>query len=468
MPALSATETLVALDKKSLSCRELMSETLSQIRNINSSVNAICTLIDEEKALQLAAEADSEREQKKNGLGSLHGLPIAIKDSTATKGIRTTLGSPIFTDHIPDYDALIVERIKSSGAIIIGKTNIPEFATGCNTFNPIFGATRNPWDLTKTVGGSSGGAAAALSTEMISIADGSDMGGSLRNPAAFCGVVGFRPSIGRVPLWPTEMAWHARLATEGSMARNVTDCSLLLSALVGFDSRDPLAIHSDPEIFRKPLKREFSRVKVGWTPDLGILPVENEIVSACEGTLTIWEQCGLQVVDCAPDLSGAMDAFKVLRASYFAQFGGALLEKYRDQMKQTVIENIEEGLSLTSKDVAQADAVRTEMYARIIEFFEGHEYLILPSTQVSPFDVGKEWVREINGQELGSYLDWMSICCIISLFGLPALSLPCGFDSQGLPVGLQIVGKPRGDLDVLQAAFAIERALKLDTRPTLL
>ena len=468
MSALSAAETLIALDKKSISCKELMSETLSRIREINSSVNAICTLIDEEEALRLAAKADAEREQRKSELGPLHGLPIAVKDSAATKGIRTTLGSPIFADHTPQHDALVVERIKSSGAIIIGKTNIPEFATGCNTFNPIFGATRNPWDLTKTVGGSSGGAAAALSTEMLCIADGCDMGGSLRNPAAFCGVVGFRPSIGRIPLWPTEMAWHARLATEGPMARNVTDCALLLSALVGFDSRDPLAIQSNPEIFRKPLERDFSHLKVGWTPDLGMLPMESEIVSVCEATLPIWEQCNLKVVACAPDLTGAMDAFKVLRASYFAQFGGALLEKHRGQMKQTVIENIEAGLSLTSKDVAQADAARTEMYAGLLEFFEYHEFLILPSTQVSPFDVEQEWVPEINGQKLNSYLDWMSICCIISLFGLPALSLPCGFNSQGLPVGLQIVGKPQGDLDVLQVAFAMERTLNLDTRPPIL
>ena len=468
MPALSAAETLIALDEKRMSCKELMSETLSQIHRINSSVNAICTLINKEEALRLADQADVERAQRKNDLGPLHGLPIAVKDSAATKGIRTTLGSPIFADHIPQHDGLVVERIKSSGAIIIGKTNIPEFATGCNTFNPIFGATRNPWDLTKTVGGSSGGAAAALSTEMLCIADGSDMGGSLRNPAAFCGVVGFRPSIGRIPLWPTEMAWHARLATEGPMARNVTDCALLLSALVGFDPRDPLAIQSNPEIFRKPLERDFSNLKVGWTPDLGMLPMENEIVSVCEATLPIWEECNLKVVARAPDLSEAMNAFKVLRASYFAQFGGALLEKHRDQMKETVIENIEAGLSLTSKDVAKADAARTEMYAALIEFFKEHEFLILPSTQVSPFDVEQEWIPEINGQKLNSYLDWMSICCIISLFGLPALSLPCGFTSKGLPVGLQIVGKPQGDLDVLRVAYTMERALKIDTRPPIL
>ena len=264
------------------------------------------------------------------------------------------------------------------------------------------------------------------------------------------------------------MAWHARIATEGPMARNVTDCALLLSALVGFDPRDPLAIQSNPEIFRKPLERDFSNLKVGWTPDLGILPMENDIVSVCEATLPIWEKCNLKVVARAPDLSGAMDAFKVLRASYFAQFGGALLERHRGQMKETVIENIEAGLSLTSKDVAKADAARTEMYASLIEFFKEHEFLILPSTQVSPFNVEQEWIPEINGQKLNSYLDWMSVCCIISLFGLPALSLPCGFTSKGLPVGLQIVGKPQGDLDVLRVAHTMERALNIDTRPPIL
>jgi amidase len=449
------------------SAREVMSAFLDRIDACNPDVNAICTLIPREAALALADTADRERARGES-LGPLHGLPVAVKDLSATRGIRTTMGSPIFATHVPDADSLLVTRLKAAGALVIGKTNTPEFGTGSHTFNPLFGATRNPWNLERTAGGSSGGAAAALAAGMLPIADGSDMGGSLRNPAAFCSVVGLRPSLGRVPHFPCPMAWQSRLGVEGPMARDVRDCALLLSALAGADERDPMSIHQDPASFRGDLEYDFGAATVGWTPDLGLLPIDPEVVAVCERSLPLWEQCGFRVEPACPDLSGAMVAFKVLRATYYAHFGATLLAEHRHQMKDTVIENIEEGLTLSALDVARADAVRTRGYLALLDFFKTHDFLVLPTTQVMPFDLTTEWVREINGSELTSYLDWMASCCIISLYGLPAISIPCGFSAHGLPVGLQIVGKPRGDLDLLRAAFALEQTMpSFPAHPTL-
>jgi amidase len=333
-----------------LTSRELMEATLARIADCNPRVNAICTLVDADQALAQADTAD-ERQRQGQTLAPLHGLPMAIKDLSATRGIRTTMGSPIFSDNIPGEDSLLVQRLKAAGALVIGKTNTPEFGTGSHTFNPVFGATRNPWNLDKSAGGSSGGAAAALASGMLCLADGSDMGGSLRNPAAFCNVVGLRPSLGRFPHWPNAMAWQTRLGVEGPMARNVQDCALLLSAMAGPDERDPLSIQEDGARFRQALARDFRNARIGWTPNLGLLPVEREVVRVCEMSLPFWRQCGFEVIDSCPDLDGAMDVFKVLRASYYAQFGGDLLLQHRALMKDTLIENIEAGLQLSGLGV---------------------------------------------------------------------------------------------------------------------
>ena len=441
-----------------LSCSELMAATLARIDAVNPRLNAICTRLEEEEAMAMAAEMDASIRSGAE-LGPLAGLPIAVKDLSATRGMRTTMGSPIFADNIPEQDSLLVQRLKAAGALVIGKTNTPEFGTGSHTFNSVFGTTLNPWNTEKTAGGSSGGAAVALASGMLSLADGSDMGGSLRNPAAFCGVVGLRPSLGRVPHWPNAMAWQSRLGVEGPMARDVRDCALLLSALAGPDERDPLSIQQSGEPFASDLAYDFRDRRIGWTPNLGHLPVASDVVSVCEASLPHWRDCGFEVTDDCPDLAGAMDAFKVLRASYYAQFGAGLLAEHRSQMKDTVIENIEAGMALTGRDITAADALRTELFTRLLAFFEDHDFLVLPATQVMPFDVTTEWVDEIEGQRLDSYLDWMSICCIISVFGLPAISLPCGFSADGLPVGLQIVGRPRDDISVLRAAYALEQAM---------
>jgi amidase len=462
-----ATQLIAAQANGDVSAREVMAAYLERISTCNPRVNAICTLIPEEHALRLADDADQAR-SKGQTLGPLHGLPMAIKDLSATRGIRTTMGSRIFADNVPEEDSLMVQRLKQAGALVIGKTNTPEFGTGSQTYNEIFGATRNPWNLDKTVGGSSGGAAAALACSMLPLADGSDMGGSLRNPAAFCNVVGLRPSLGRVPHWPNTMAWQSRLGVEGPMARNVADCALLLSVQAGADERDPLSIHEDASTFRQPLEHDFRGTRIGWTPNLGYLPVEKAVADTCAATLPQWANCGFEVDDSYPDIQGSMDCFKTLRASYYAQFGAALLDSHRHLMKDTVIENIEAGLRLSATDITAADAARTGLYQNVLAFFDDHDFLILPSTQVQPFDVETDWVREIEGQRLHNYLDWMAICCVITTFGLPAISVPCGFTEKGLPVGLQIVGRPRDDLGVLRAAFALEQSMDLtDKRPAL-
>lgn len=439
------------------SAREVMEAFLDRIEVCNPRVNAICTLIPREEALKLAGAADDALQRSKE-TGPLHGLPLAVKDLADTRGIRTTLGSPIFADNVPAQDSLLVRRLKQAGALIIGKTNTPEFGAGSHTFNPLFGVTRNPYDLDKTAGGSSGGAAAAVAAGMLPLADGSDMGGSLRNPAAFCNIVGFRPSLGRVPYWPNQMAWQSRLGVEGPMARDVDDCALLFSVLAGPDDRDPYSLQESGERFRNALPQDFHGSRIAWTPDLGVLPVESEVIGVCEAALPVLQNCGFKVEAAHPQLDGAMDVFKTLRAVWFAAVGGPLLKKHRHLMKDTVIDNIEAGQKLRAEDVTNTEGRRTRLYLRMLKFFERYDFLALPSTQVQPFDCGSEWVREIEGHQLPDYIDWMSICCIISIFGLPAISVPAGFTAGGLPVGIQIVGRPRADAAVLGAARVFELA----------
>lgn len=445
------------------SAREVMEAFLDRIEVCNPRVNAICTLIPREEALKLAGAADDALQRSKE-TGPLHGLPLAVKDLADTRGIRTTLGSPIFADNVPAQDSLLVRRLKQAGALIIGKTNTPEFGAGSHTFNPLFGVTRNPYDLDKTAGGSSGGAAAAVAAGMLPLADGSDMGGSLRNPAAFCNIVGFRPSLGRVPYWPNQMAWQSRLGVEGPMARDVDDCALLFSVLAGPDDRDPYSLQESGERFRNALPQDFHGSRIAWTPDLGVLPVESEVIGVCEAALPVLQNCGFKVEAAHPQLDGAMDVFKTLRAVWFAAVGGPLLKKHRHLMKDTVIDNIEAGQKLRAEDVTNTEGRRTRLYLRMLKFFERYDFLALPSTQVQPFDCGSEWVREIEGHQLPDYIDWMSICCIISIFGLPVISVPAGFTAGGLPVGIQIVGRPRADAAVLGAARVFELATDFHKR----
>jgi amidase len=456
---LEATELARLIRGRELSAEETMAECLGQIERTNPRVNAIVTLVPE-RAMREARAADDRLAgalTRGEDVGPLHGLPVAHKDLAPTRGIRTTFGSPIYEDFVPDKEALVVERLRRAGALTVGKTNTPEFGAGSQTYNEVFGETLNPYDTTRTCGGSSGGAAAALACGMVPIADGSDMGGSLRNPASFCNVVGFRPSLGRVPSWPTQAAWSS-LSTEGPMARTVRDTALMLDAISGPDPRSPLAISGPGEDFFRSLERDFSGARVAWTRDLGGLPVDPKVTAVLEGQRHVFEDLGCLVVDGEPDFTDADQVFKTLRAWHFELNYGELLEEHRDRMKDTVVWNIEQGVGLSGPDVGRAERKRTELYHRVLTFKEGHDFLAAPVSQVPPFDVKQRYVTEINGVEMETYVDWMKSCYYVTVTGLPAISVPCGFTPEGLPVGIQIVGRPRDDLGVLQLAHAFEQA----------
>lgn len=443
-----------------LSATEVMEAHLSQIERIDPVVNAIPTFLPEH-GIEGAKAAD-EAIARGDSLAPLHGLPIAIKDLAATKGIRTTFGSPIFKDNVPDQDAIIVERIKKAGAIVIGKTNAPEFGAGSHTFNPVFGATLNPWDTSKTCGGSSGGAGVSLACRMLPIADGSDLGGSLRNPANFNNIVGFRPSPGRVPM-QSPLGWNP-LAVSGPMARTVGDVALFLSAIAGPDSRSPISIDQPGSTFAAPLDRDFSGVRVAYIPDLGGLPVDPRVAAVIESSVSVLESFGCKVEQAAPDFSDADEAFKTLRAWGTASARADLLKDHRDQIKATVVGEIEAGLKLSGMDVSHADTIRTAYYHRVRTFMDTYEFMIMPVNQVPPFDVNTEYPTEINGVQMESYIDWMKSCYYISATGHPAASVPCGFTPEGLPVGLQIVGRHHDDFGVLQLANAFEGATNIGER----
>ena len=459
----TATELARLIRAREVSCEAVMRAHLEQIERINPRVNAIVTLLPE-RALEDARAAD-RRLQSGTPVGPLHGLPVAHKDLLPTKGIRTTFGSPIFRDHVPQADALLVERLRAAGAVLIGKTNTPEFGAGSQTFNPVFGATRNPWDLSKTCGGSSGGAAVALACGMLPIADGSDLGGSLRNPASFCNVVGLRPSAGRVPSWPAINAWFS-LPVLGPMGRTVEDVALLLSAMAGPDRRAPISIAEPGSVFVRPLERDFRGVRLAWSRDLGGLPVDPRVAGVLAGARGVLESIGLVVEDASPDLREADEVFQVLRAWNFELAYGELKRSLeRDgrgtQMKDTVLWNIEQGERLSGPQVGRAELMRSTLYQRAAEFMEEYAFFAAPVVQVPPFDVDQPWVTEINGQRLHSYLDWMKSCYHISVTGLPAASVPCGFTAEGLPVGLQLVSRHQDEFGLLQLAYAFQQATQL-------
>ncbi|MGH9851648.1 MAG: amidase [Blastocatellia bacterium] len=444
---------------RQVSATEVMAAFLSQIERVNPKVNAICAFIGDEAALQAAKAAD-EKLDRGGATGPLHGLPHAVKDLALTAGLRTTFGSRIYQDFIPTEDTLFVERLRAAGAIIIGKTNTPEFGAGSQTFNEVFGATLNPYNLTRTCGGSSGGAAVALACGMVPLADGSDLGGSLRNPASFCNVVGFRPSPGRVPSHPVMLAWNT-LPVEGPMARTLRDVAFLLSVMAGPDARAPISINESGATFAQPLERDFKGARIAWSRNLGLYPVQPVVNEVCDRAIPIFSELGCEIEEAQPDFSDADEVFQILRAWLFAETKGADFKLHRSLMKDTVIWNIEQGLKLSGQDVSRAEMKRTQLYHRVREFMERYEFLVLPVSQVAPFPVDVEWLREINGVEMETYIDWMATCYAITLTGLPAISVPCGFTEDGLPIGLQIVGRHQCDFDVLQLAFAFEQATQV-------
>jgi len=452
---LTATELSSRIRRKDLSARELLEACLKQIERLNPKVNAIVTLV-ADQARETARAADEAQAQGKP-LGILHGLPVAHKDLAETKGIRTTFGSPLLKDNVPTQDALIVERIRKAGAVTLGKTNTPEFGAGSQTFNPVFGATLNPYDLTRTCGGSSGGAAVALACGMVPIADGSDMGGSLRNPASFCNIVGFRPAPGRVPNGPGGLSWFT-LAVGGPMARTVADVALFLSAIAGPDPRSPISIAEPGSLFARPLDRNFKGARVAWFKDLNGQPFDPRITAVINNQRRVFESLGCIVEQAEPDFTGADEVFKTLRAWNFQLTQGERVAKHRDQVKDTIQWEVDRGAKLTGPQISRAEFMRGQIYERVRQFFDKYEYFILPVTQVPPFDVKQPYITEINGVKMQTYIDWMRSCYFISTVGNPAISVPAGFTPEGLPVGIQIVGRHQADWSVLQLGAAFETA----------
>jgi amidase len=436
---------------------EVMQAVLARIDAVNPRLNAYVTVAREE-ALRTARQATVAL-RRRAALPPLFGIPVSIKDLTPTRGIRTTWGSKIFEHHVPTEDALVVQRLKAAGAIVVGKTNTPEFGAGGNTFNAVFGPTRNPWNPALTCGGSSGGAAVALATGMGPLAQGSDLGGSLRTPAAFCGVVGFRTTPGLVPVWPGELAWDS-LAVAGPMARTVADVALMLSVIAGPDDRAPLSYAVDTRAFLRAVRGPSVKGwRVAWTPDLnGLTPVDAEVARVGEEATRVFRALGAKVTTASPDFHEVNDIVLGTRGVFMVALHADKLARWREVMQAGLVWNIEQGLRLTSREVAEAEKLRTTLWHRVRQFLERHDLLILPTVAVKPFPVEQPYPTEINGRPLENYTQWFFLTYAISVVGLPAISVPCGFTADGLPVGLQIVGRRRAETAVLAAAAAYEAA----------
>src|SRR6202453_1994039 len=451
----SAVEMAKLIRTKKLSAREALAMHLKQIERVNPKVNAIVTLVPE-MAAEAATKAD-EMQARNEKLGPLHGLPVAHKDLMETRGVRTTFGSLLYKDYIPTEDELIVERVRRAGAVIVGKTNTPEFGAGSQTFNKVFGATHNPYDLTKTCGGSSGGAAVALACGLVPVATGSDTGGSLRNPAAFCNVVGFRPSIGRVPYPKSSFAWST-LSTSGCLGRSVADLALGLSTIAGPDPRAPLSINEPGELFARPLDRSFKGVRVAFFKDLGGVPFDPRVRTVVDGHRATFESLGCIVEQAEPDFAPAEISFRILRAWSSASAHSAALREHPEAFKDTLKGEIEEGQRLSGADLARAETAHAQIWRRFQAFLEKYEYFVLPTTQLPAFDINMPYPTEIAGVKFESYIEWMKSCWYISATGNPAASVPGGFTPEGLPVGVQIVGRNQADFSVLQMAHAFKQA----------
>jgi amidase len=437
-----------------------------RIAEVDGQVNALPTLcFDRARA---HAKALMQKPAAERGL--LAGLPIPIKDLTNVAGVLTTQGSPIYKDNIPARSDLLVEHLEENGGVIYAKSNTPEFGAGANTFNEVFGATRNPWDTSRSAAGSSGGAAVALATGMAWLAHGSDMGGSLRNPASFCGIVGLRPSIGRVAHTP-KFKIDRNLGVQGPMARNVEDLALLLDAMCGEHPADPLSLPALPTSYLAAARSGKRPKRVAYSPDLGITPVDPEVAAITHKAASRFAEAGAIVEEAHPDLREAHECFHVLRAFDFAISKAALLRTKRDLLKPEVIWNIEEGLKLSVEQIERAEAQRVAMAARTLEFFKTYDLLLAPATIVAPFPVENRYVAECAGHKFDNYVEWLAIVYAITLACCPALSLPCGFTASGLPVGLRMVAAPRGEAQLLAGASVLEDILSvrgttpIDPRP---
>ena len=453
---LPATELVRLYRRRKVSPLEVMQAVLARIDAVNPALNAY-VVVARESALAAARAATRALGRKGMVLPRLHGVPVSIKDLYATKGIRTTWGSLIYKDHIPDEDDLVVQRLKAAGAIVVGKTNTPEFGAGGNTVNAVFGATRNPWNTALSCGGSSGGAAVAVATGMGPIAQGSDLGGSLRTPAAFCGVVGFRTTPGLVPAHPRALVWDT-LGVAGPIARTVGDAALMLSAMAGPDDRAPLSYEVDTSAFVRAVKApSIKGWRVAWTPDLnGLIPVDPEVVRVAHDALHVLHRLGARVEAACPDFSLVDDIIRGTRGLTMVGLHADKLAEWRDRMQKDLVRDVEQGLALTTREIARSEVLRSMLWHRVRAFMATRDLLVLPTVAVPPFPVEQSYPTEINGKPLDNYTQWFNLTYGITLTGLPAISVPCGFTRTGSPVGLQIVGRRRQDAAVLTAAAAFE------------
>lgn len=451
-----ATKLARLIRQKKVSPVEVVRAVLDRIERVNPKLNAYCTVV-AERALKAARHAESAV-MKKKALGPLHGVPVSIKDLVPTAGIRTTWGSKIYEHHVPDEDGLVVERLKAAGAIVIGKTNTPEFGAGANTYNAVFGPTRNPWNPALTCGGSSGGAAVALATGMGPLAQGSDLGGSLRIPAAFCGVVGFRTTPGLVPVYPSQLGWDT-YSVQGPMARTVADTALMLVAISGPDERVPISFPADTREFVRAVNTPSVKgLRVAWSPDLGIAPVERQVKQVAETAAKVFARLGARVEDGHADFSTVQEIIRVSRGLRMAALHADKLAKWREVMNPNLVWNIEQGLKLSAEDVGRAETLRTELWGRVRTFFSRYDLVLTPTVAVLPFPVEIPYPKEVNGRPMANYIEWVLPTYAFTVVGLPAISVPAGWTADGLPVGLQIVGRWRGEASVLRAAAAFETA----------
>lgn len=458
---LDAIELSRAIHARQVSCHEVMQAYLAQVERFNPTVNALVSLRSHEDVLAEAAQRDRELDQGQSR-GWMHGMPQAIKDLAATRGLRTTLGSPLFAEHVPQEDAISVARVRASGAIIIGKTNVPEFGLGSQTYNSVFGTTGNAYDPRLVAGGSSGGAAVALALRMLPVADGSDMMGSLRNPGAFNNVFGLRPSQGRVPHGPAPELFVQQLATEGPMGRSVADVARLLSVQAGYDPRVPLSLKEDPTVLGEPLQRDFKGARLGWLGDYnGYLPMEDGVMSLCESALKDFAALGCEVEHCQPEFSlERLWQTWLVHRHWLIQ--GSLGAAFADPQKRALLKpeaqwEVQGGLQLSAADVYQASINRSDWYRALGKLFERYDFLLLPTAQVFPFDAQQAWPRLVAGREMDTYHRWMEVVIGPTLAGLPSMNVPVGFNPQGLPMGLQIIGPAQADRAVLQLAYAHEQ-----------
>ena len=456
-----------AIGARQVSCVEVMTAYLDHIDKINPRVNAIVALQD--RASLLAQSAERDRHVARGELmGPLHGFPLAVKDLMPVKGIRMTMGSPIFKDFVPEADGIMVERLRKAGGIFVGKTNTPEFGLGSHTYNSVYGSTRNAYDQTRSAGGSSGGAAVSLALRMLPVADGSDFGGSLRNPAGWNNVFGFRTSMGLVP-GNAQDGWFPTMGVVGPMARNVPDLAMLLSVQAGYDARAPLSAPGDGRVFQRRLEADLKEKRIAWSGDFkGHLPYEPGVLDVCRGALKVFESMGCVVEEAQPDysLNAVWRAWLTLRAW---QSGGSLLADYNDPEKRALLKpeaifEVESGLKLTAFDISAALAVRTAWYQAVRQFLEKYDYFIVPTAQLFPFDVNLHWPQEIAGKKMQTYHEWMKGVLPITMSGCPALAVPAGFGNEGLPIGIQIVASIHAELACLELAYAYDTATSWSTK----